>query len=515
MKTISYSYHSRVIRVIASIAIMIFASFDHARAQGRVLINEYLSWPGNACSVTSEYVELFNFGPGPVNIGCYILTDGDFSITIPANTILLPNTYYVISGQNNLPIGCGNISAATVVNLNWNTCNCTSGPIPTTGDGFLTDGGAGSEQVVLFDPALNVVDAIIRDMVEPSSNITSSNVSGSCSSQSFDLDNLNISYERVGESQGRGNSFARLTNGGCGWLKDPQQSAGGINNTPGAASYTTSLSVLNAVTCTNTGSVSVAISGSNLNQLFPMKFTLAKDVDSNNIYNFSDSYISGVDSTPPNIWFTGLTPGRYRIVTETVNGCDLQSIDFIILNCANVLLPIYFTQFQLSTRNHSAFLEWQAVGAEEIIKYELERSLTGINFETIAHIENSNLSGGMIAYNDITHTGPAYYRVKLFTRSGSSTYSAQLHWNNIDPHQVPSLVPNPAKNHVTIEYSSAISMDGHIEIISMQGVCVRKMGQHWTEGRNAVYVDLTPIPPGVYIVRLTGSSTQIVRLIRQ
>ena len=73
--------------------------------QGRVLINEYLSWPANSCSVTSEYIELYNFGPGPVDIGCYVLTDGDYSITIPPNTIIQPGQYFVIAGQNSLPLG--------------------------------------------------------------------------------------------------------------------------------------------------------------------------------------------------------------------------------------------------------------------------------------------------------------------------------------------------------------------------------------------------------------------------
>jgi hypothetical protein len=208
-------------------------------SQGRVVINEFMPWTSNLCGgPTAEFVELLNFGPGPVDIGCYILTDGDYSITIPANTILQPGEFYVISGQDVIPGPCANIDSTITANLNWNTCNCTSGAIPTTGDGLFTDGGSANEQVVLLDPGLAIVDAVIRSFpAETSSSITTSTLGGQCTAQTFDLDLLTINYETIGESAGRGNSFARKLDGDCGWVKDPQQSADATNNTPSVVSY--------------------------------------------------------------------------------------------------------------------------------------------------------------------------------------------------------------------------------------------------------------------------------------
>ena len=56
-----------------------------SNAQGRLVINEFMAWPANSCPISSEFIELKNMGPGPMNIGCYVITDGDFAITIPAN----------------------------------------------------------------------------------------------------------------------------------------------------------------------------------------------------------------------------------------------------------------------------------------------------------------------------------------------------------------------------------------------------------------------------------------------
>ncbi|HSF46460.1 MAG TPA: lamin tail domain-containing protein, partial [Chitinophagaceae bacterium] len=99
-------------RVLILLIVLTLALPDRSQGQffGRVMINEYMPWPGNACGTTSEFVELFNMGPGPVNIGCYVLTDGDFAVTIPPGTVIYPGDYYVIAGQSLLIAPCANFT---------------------------------------------------------------------------------------------------------------------------------------------------------------------------------------------------------------------------------------------------------------------------------------------------------------------------------------------------------------------------------------------------------------------
>lgn len=322
-------------RVICSCLIAV-ASIS-TQAQGRVLINEYLPWTSNGCGVTAEFIELFNFGPGLVNIGGYIVTDGEYAITIPANTFLQPNQYYVLAGQNTIPQNCGNDNRNVTVNLNWATCGCTSGAIPTTGDGLLTDGGSSNDQIVLLDSNLKVIDAIVRSTpVESSALITSSSLGGRFTPRTFDLDNMNIQYEIVGESAGRGNSFARRVDGGCGWLKDTHESAGDKNNTGGLTlSWNTTLSLTQPYDCTTHGSMVVTVSDPTL---FPMQYTLARDADSNEVYDERDLYLSGTDSSASNIAIGDLTAGRYRLAILSQLGCDATQLDFSILTCSARLL---------------------------------------------------------------------------------------------------------------------------------------------------------------------------------
>lgn len=311
-----------------------------AFSQGRVVINEFMPWTSNTCGgPTAEFVELLNFGPGPVNIGCYILTDGDFSITIPPNTIIQPGQFYVISGQNVIPAPCANINATVTADLNWNTCNCTSGAIPTTGDGLFTDGGSANEQVVLLSPTLTVVDAVVRSLpVETSALITTSTLGGQCVPRTFDLDLMSINYETIGESAGRGNSFARKLDGDCGWVKDPQQSAGGTNNTPGeTADMDYDFAVTNATNCSNNGSVEVIVNGSNASSLFPLNYTLAYDSDDDFVFELTDQYTNGTDATPNTLAVSNLTTGHYLLTVGSALGCNLQTFPFTIFQCGTVL----------------------------------------------------------------------------------------------------------------------------------------------------------------------------------
>ena len=176
--------------------LLTFLMLGSLKAQfGRVVINEMLPWPGNSCGVTAEFVELYNMGPGPVNIGCHILSDGDFSITIPPGTIIQPGQFFVLSGQNVIPAPCANVSQNIVANLNWNTCGCTNAPIPTTGDGFMTDGGFATEQMVLLSPGGVVIDAVARGVpAEVSSTILSNSMGGFCPPRRFNLDVMGVVY---------------------------------------------------------------------------------------------------------------------------------------------------------------------------------------------------------------------------------------------------------------------------------------------------------------------------------
>lgn len=385
-------------------------------SQGRVVINEYLHWPSNSCPATAEYVELFNFGPGPVNIGCYILTDGDFSVTIPPNTILLPGQYYLLGGMSVISASCSGTGSPVSVNLNWNNCNCTSGPIPTTGDGFFSQGGNASEQIVLLSPTLQVIDALVNKDPEPSSPITTSSLGGACSSVTFDLDTMNIGYERMNVSTGNANAYGRKLNGTCAWEKQTATTPGTENNAGGTTySYSVSFAVTNATACPNTGEATAIIQTSSPSTVYPIQYTLARDANLNYEYDINDDYWVGSQQTGPNVVLQNLQPGRYRFVLATAQGCDLRTFDFVILTC-NAILPIQLKSFSAQwNRNGFPELKWTIAQPDPLAEVVVEHSSDGLNF---LPIHTRKATTGLNSQNEVVwvdrhHLQGGYYRLSI------------------------------------------------------------------------------------------------------
>ncbi|KXK43036.1 MAG: lipoprotein [Bacteroidetes bacterium OLB11] len=130
-------------------------------ATGKVMINEFVPRPAQGiCPGTpngqnpnsGEWIELYNAGPGSVDIGGWIIADGDWTATIPAGVNMPANSYYLIGG------GGTYCSSGVLPDLNIETCNCAT-VYPNGQDIMnLTDA---NEQIALFDCSGNFIDGVL------------------------------------------------------------------------------------------------------------------------------------------------------------------------------------------------------------------------------------------------------------------------------------------------------------------------------------------------------------------
>ena len=472
---------------------------SEAHSQGRVVINEFMSWSG--CNTNSEFIELMNFGPGPMNISCYIVTNGRYAITIPANTILQPGQYFLLSGQSSLPRNCGNQDSTVQVDLNWNNCvDCLDKPI-TTSDGLLQNGGNANEKIVLLDANLNVLDAVSRQLpVSSSVNITTQN--NTCGSKTFNLDNMNIGYETINNSTGIDNSYARRVDGDCGWVKTTAISARAPNKTGSTASATYNFSTLSASECqTATGKISIEVSSSNVSSLFPMSYTLAYDKDSNGRFDETDTYQNGVDSSSPSIDIGNLAYGRYRITVGSAMGCNLKTYDFFIFNCYGRVLDVGLQDFRRIGRE----------GIHEILN---------MRFQNTTHLRHLELEGSMGGpYQSIQQLPiPAAnvdtkvkveakyfnsFRIRMISKEGRESFSPEIriaapvynpisYWPNPVGHQIfvqTALFQNENVSYVIRNSAGLKVSDGHLQNRLLL-----------TEAR----IETGHLPKGVYYILLRG-----------
>jgi hypothetical protein len=483
-------------------------------SQGKVVINEFMPWTSNTCGgPTAEFVELLNFGPGPMNIGCYILTDGDFSITIPPNTILQPGQFYVISGQDVIAAPCANINATVTSDLNWNTCNCTSGTIPTTGDGLFTDGGSANEQVVLLSPTLTIVDAVVRSLpVESSASITTSSLGGQCTSGTFDLDLMTINYETIGESAGRGNSFARKLDGDCGWLKDPQQSGDATNNTPSETSDVDyDFAVTNTTSCSGNGSIAIIVNASNYTDIFPMNYTLAFDTDYDYIFETTDSYTTGTALQPNTITINNLVNGNYRITVESVKGCFLQTFPFTILSC-NPVLSFSDLSFKATGTDGNINCQWNIQASEAISHVIIEAGKNGQSFDAVRTVNAASGNNGFwnASLSFTMEPSLQYLRLHVVTASGKHSTSNTI---RLSGNESIKMWPNPATDNLFVSLGKTgwTQKRASYSVFNTMNQLVAG-GEKTIDGQGMLIVPVSQLPAGPYHVIIRFPDPQLQSL---
>lgn len=460
-----------------------------------------MAWSG--CNTTSEFIELLNFGPGPVNIGCYIVTNGQYAVTIPPNTVLKAGAYYVLAGQDVLAKGCGNADSAVRVDLNWSTCGCTDKPVPTTGDGFMKDGGGANEKVVLMDAAGNVLDAVSRSSV-PSASALLTTAGGTCIPRTFDLDNLPLAYESIGTATGVDNSFARRVDGDCGWVKTTGISAGAPNKTGSTASATYDFSTISASECASTaGRVSIQVNAPSVASLFPMTYILAHDRDSNGVFNETDTYLYGVDSSAPSIDIRNLAYGRYRITVASALGCNLKTYDFFIFNCYGIVLPLKLTSFSyegLKGGQHSFAARFTET--DDLKELQLE----GAGEDGVFYPVGGRVlpTGGERTFQ-LQAPPAAYrrYRLKVVEVSGRVSYSAAV----LVPPPVgaePRPWPNPVTDRLCLSVSTVQAGTVRCTVLDGWGREVLKSSAVVGAGAATVCLSAEGLKKGMHYLRLEG-----------
>jgi hypothetical protein len=482
------------------LVVIVFALPAKLHAQfGRILINEYLPWPGNACGQNAEFVELFNMGPGPVDISCYVVTDGDFAVTIPPGTIVLPGQFYVLGGQNVIFAPCGNFTKNVVPNLNWMTCGCTNSPIAAFGTGWMTDGGFANEQVVLLSPTGNLVDAIVRGLPpEVSSTITTRALPG-CTPFTFDLDGGWVSYETVGESTGRGNSIARKLDGDCGWVKDTQQTASETNNTPGARSpFTLTMYISEDLYCAG-GTARFVVDQVPASNWFPVDYILGFDSDGDGLFTMADTYTTGIDYTAPDLEISGLPFGLYAINIGPRQGCSYQNFTFAIGPCS--LLGYQLHSFSVQKLNDIQFFA-SISGGDELREVVLEGSINGRDFARIDNVnftQTANMQN--IAYSLSANTEYSYFRLMLVDRNQKATYSSIRRINSSALGTRIQLAGNPVINEISLYATTAKREAIEVELYNGSGQQMYRNSVNVPPGTNLIKVPTDRFPRGVYYLK--------------
>jgi gliding motility-associated-like protein len=251
-----------------------------------VVINAAGNCDGGCNPSTSEWTELYNNCNTPVDISCFVMSDGDFTVTFPAGTIIPANGYLTIGSSN----------SGGAVNIDLATCNCTSG----NSIGTFTNG---NEQLMLVDASGVIQDAIYWGSGQFPLNITSSSM-GTCNSVTLN-EASSANFTQIPASTGcDGCSVGRSNDGSSCWqLNQPANTTLGTTN--------------GSINLNFTASDSIICTGSSID------FTDNSNVNATNwLWTFNGSQtITSTSQNPTNIAYN--TSGNYDVTLQVTTSCGV------------------------------------------------------------------------------------------------------------------------------------------------------------------------------------------------
>ncbi len=170
---------------------------------------------------------------------------------------------------------------------------------------------------------------------------------------------------------------------------------------------------------------------------------------------------------------------------------------------AGTPLPVELAAFTARRQAPGVALSWTTASEKNSAYFEVQRSLSGGEFATVARVSAQGSTSQRTAYTSLDEKAPAstlYYRLRQVDADGTAAYSPVL--TVAGTRAELTLYPNPAHTSLTIlaEAATPYRVLNHLGQVLLQGTT--QAGQP---------VNVQPLAPGVYHVEVQTSAGRVVR----
>lgn len=172
------------------------------------------------------------------------------------------------------------------------------------------------------------------------------------------------------------------------------------------------------------------------------------------------------------------------------------------------VLPIQFFGFSGSLQGNNVPLAWSIITPQEVERFEIERSLDNLNFVKIGvNTQTVRLNEQQqFGYTDDIagiSNEIIYYRIKVIGRNGEIKYSNVLVMRKTKTNATLSVMPNPAKDYVSLKMYIDKDAVTEIRLIDNIGRTVMRQSQKMVRGINVLQLNhLQRFAAGVYSLQL-------------
>ena len=164
--------------------------------------------------------------------------------------------------------------------------------------------------------------------------------------------------------------------------------------------------------------------------------------------------------------------------------------------------------FQASVQGADGLLEWRTLQEHNTGRFILEHSMDKLAYEALGELPAAGHSDQVLDYRFV-HRQPAdgvhYYRLKVVDINGEFDYSPVrvLHFG-VKKEALYAVYPNPSDGVFNFEFRLSEKADIQLRVFGMDGKLLRDVNiQRGVSGHYVQSVDLTELPAGVYLYRLS------------
>src|SRR5436190_8040570 len=230
--------------------------------------------------------------------------------------------------------------------------------------------------------------------------------------------------------------------------------------------------------------------------------------------------------TIPPAYTTAANDGdMYRLVVATTtanlssatcNFTDVVNISLDVLIGCGPPLKTDLISIAGKLNDDKAKITWVTTKEEEPVNFQLQRSDDGNSFHTIATVNgynNINTENNTYSHDDPTSvTTKVYYRVIMFTNSGTKKYSRIIQLSPGTKDFGLGIVVNPFSSELQYEIVTPQTGIATTELIDQYGITVRRQTQRIDGGVNALRITSTEkLPAGIYTLKVSMNGSFVVR----
>ena len=212
-----------------------------------------------------------------------------------------------------------------------------------------------------------------------------------------------------------------------------------------------------------------------------------------------------------------LTDSSSITFSVTADPASAQPGRFYIVFTQATVVPVKFITISASRNSESGIdIAWKVNTEIDVAHYQVERSLTGTNFESLPGVMpggRNNFSTDYSSTDATPLTGANFYRIKAVNQDGTSTYSAIV--KVADVKGLPGIMvkPNPVVDkNLQVSFSNQAAGIYKLRLINSLGQTVY-VSTVSINNRNSSqsFVLGDEISPGVYQLQLNSGKVQSVQ----